>query len=322
MSNISTDLQLASSLLREGEIIAIPTETVYGLAGNAENEIAIRKIYALKQRPLNHPLIMHVALGCDISQWVAPIPDYAHQLMARFWPGPLTLVMTCRAEKLNPLITGGQSTLALRCPQHPLAQALLQELPFPLVAPSANSFGKISPTTAAHVQQSFPGEDLFILDGGRCRVGIESTIIAASDPRGYEILRSGLIDESEINAAFPGLQIHNQAAIKVPGSLKQHYQPQKPLYYFNDFAALTGFCKQEDKPGYKLLFSAAVAKNDLGYQLPNSPAEAAFELYYQLRRADQAKVAFIAIELPPFKKSWQAIRERLFKAGRPGAVGG
>lgn len=317
MSTITTDLELAVSYLKQGEIVAIPTETVYGLAGNAENDDAIRKIYAIKNRPLNHPLIMHVAENWDLSQWVQFIPDYAQILIKRFWPGPLTLVMKSKPGQVSPLITGGQDTVALRCPKHPIAQALLKQLGAPLVAPSANPFGKISPTTAEHVQHSFQLQDLLILDGGRCQIGIESTIVAAIDPRGYQILRPGLVDELELNAILPNRQLKDSSAIRVPGKLDSHYQPEKPLYCFPDRTSLLAFCQQSTEPVYVLAFAnMPQLPSELFYQFPASPEETAFELYYQLRYADQSPASCIAIELPPEQERWQGIKERILKAGQ------
>jgi L-threonylcarbamoyladenylate synthase len=317
MSTITTNFDLALAYLKRGDIVAIPTETVYGLAGDAGNEQAISKIYALKNRPLHHPLIMHVAEGWDLSQWVFAIPGYAHILIEHFWPGPLTLVMSCKTSEVNPLVTGGQDTVALRCPSHPIAQELLQKLGFPLVAPSANPFGKISPTTAEHVQHSFQQTELLILDGGRCQVGIESTIISATNPQGYEILRHGLINGKEIAAILPLMQLEEaNSVIRVPGKLDSHYQPEKPLYCFRDAAAIKQFCQQTAAPVYVISFTAIPQlKSSLFYQLPSSPQQAAFELYYRLRQADRSEATFIAIELPPNQERWQGVQERLLKAG-------
>ncbi|KTD65911.1 translation initiation protein [Legionella spiritensis] len=316
MSTITTNVELAADRLRAGEIVAIPTETVYGLAGNAENESAIKKIYALKNRPLNHPLIMHVAHGWDISQWARDIPDYASVLMERFWPGALTLVMNCRTS-VNPLVTGGQTTVALRCPSHPVAQALLSQLGKPLVAPSANPFGKISPTTAEHVRQSFAGSSLLILDGGRCDIGIESTIIAATHPEEYQVLRPGMIDEEQIQAAIPIKEQQVRQTIRAPGMLANHYQPEKPLYCFNDRKAMKRFCQQSKQACYVLSFvKDAEFSRHQGYQLPLNPRDAAFELYFQLRRADQSSATIIVLELPPETAAWHGIRERAIKAGQ------
>ncbi|WED43410.1 L-threonylcarbamoyladenylate synthase [Legionella cardiaca] len=316
MSTITTDIELAKTYLTRGDIVAIPTETVYGLAGNAEDETAIRKIYALKNRPLNHPLIMHVAQHWDLSRWVSFLPDYAQTLIDHFWPGPLTLVLQANMAEVSPLITGGQDTVALRCPKHPIAQKLLTELGFPLVAPSANPFGKISPTTAEHVRDSFNNKDLLILDGGRCQVGIESTILAATAPEHYQLLRHGVITEQEIIANLPGKSSQADSPIRAPGKLASHYQPEKPLHCFSDVNAIRQFCKET--PSLVYVISFADPDNfpaHLHYQLPLSPEKAAFELYYQLRRADQSKAAVIAIELPPENDGWQGIRERIVKAG-------
>ncbi|WP_028388613.1 L-threonylcarbamoyladenylate synthase [Legionella fairfieldensis] len=316
MSTITTNLQLALSRLKAGNVVAIPTETVYGLAGNAENEDAIKKIYTLKNRPLNHPLIMHVAENWDLSRWISVIPDYAYTLMQQFWPGPLTLVMQS-TDEVSPLITGGQTTVALRVPKHPMAQELLQQTGFPLVAPSANPFGKISPTTAEHVQDSFKHDELIILDGGRCQIGIESTIVDATNPEGYQILRHGLLEESVIETIIPGRQLKNTSTLRVPGRLDSHYQPEKPLYCFANPEAIITFFQQTNSPVYVLSFAPIPQLNtDLYYQLPDNPEQLAFELYYQLRRADQSRAAMIAIELPPEQSQWQGIRERILKAGQ------
>ncbi|KTD08428.1 L-threonylcarbamoyladenylate synthase [Legionella jamestowniensis] len=315
MSTITTDIELAKTYLKRGDIVAIPTETVYGLAGNAENEKAIHKIYTLKQRPLNHPLIMHVAQDWDLLKWVSFIPDYAQSLINKFWPGPLTLVLKSNINAVNPLITGGQDTIALRCPKHPLAHRLLKDLGFPLVAPSANPFGKISPTTAEHVRDSFKEEDLLILDGGRCQVGIESTILAATAPYHYQILRHGMITEQEIAAILPQRSMHEESAIRVPGKLASHYQPEKPLYCFTDLTALKAFYQQE-KSVYVITFGELQDHpSHLYYKMPDSVDKSAFELYYQLRRADQSEATSIAIELPPAGEHWEGIRERILKAG-------
>lgn len=301
MGTITQNINLIIAALQRGEIAAIPTETVYGLAGNAENDAAIRKIYDLKQRPLNHPLIMHIAKDADLTRWATNIPDYVETLIAHFWPGPLTLVLPCLPSQVNPLVTGGQATVAIRAPSHPLAQQLLSLLDFPLVAPSANKFGKISPTTAAHVQESFKDSELLILDGGRCSVGIESTIVAAISQEGYQILRHGIIDETMLRNVLPGLELQSDDKIRISGNLKTHYQPQKPLYYFTDHELAKQFCTKH-----------AVTMLSLNHD----PKTAAYELYYQLRAADASSTDVILIDLPPNTSSWKGTRERIIKAGR------
>ena len=314
MSTITDNIELAIQYLREAEVVAIPTETVYGLAGNAENETAIKKIFTLKNRPLTHPLIVHVAKDCDLTKWVASIPDYAQTLINNFWPGPLTIVFNLKPGSISPLVTGGQNTIAIRCPQHPVAQSLLQALDFPLVAPSANPFGKISPTTSAHVRHSFQDQSLLILEGGRCGVGIESTIVDATNPDTYQILRHGMLTEQAIGDILPGKQHAHTNTIRVPGKLDSHYQPEKPLHCFENRQNLLEFCRSNNDV-YVLSFAKNTDFCQLpGYQLPDNPEQFAFELYYQLRLADDSPASSIAIELPPEQEQWAGIRERLLKA--------
>lgn len=314
MSTITIDINEAIAYLQRNDIVAIPTETVYGLAGSAESELAIQKIFAMKKRPLTHPLILHVAKEWDVMRWVDFIPDYAQQLMDTFWPGPLTLVMKCKPGSISPLVTGGQDTIAIRSPKHPIAETLLKSLNFPLVAPSANPFGKISPTTAAHVQDSFRDDSLLILDGGRSKVGIESTIVDATDPHGYQILRHGMLDETTLTRVLASPPRSGSSLLRVPGKLASHYQPKKPLYCFDTNAQLQQFCEQSVSV-YVLSFSKNRDFTHFpGYQLPTHPEQFAFELYYQLRCADKASTAMIALELPPNLAAWEGIRERLLKA--------
>jgi L-threonylcarbamoyladenylate synthase len=314
-SMIISDIKIAIQALQQGDVVAIPTETVYGLAGNAENEEAIKKIFTLKNRPFSHPLIMHVGKGWDLSQWVLSIPDYANTLIEKFWPGPLTLVFHAKPSNVSPYVYAHQTTIAIRCPAHPIAQAILQELKAPLAAPSANPFGKISPTISLHVEESFGLESLLVLEGGRCNVGIESTIVAALDNESYTVLRHGSIDEASIKRALPGLS-QTVCHIPAPGRLESHYQPEKPLLCFENDALILEFCQSNpdvyalvlnDKPEYKEL-------NLRTYALPNDPEKFAYELYYQLRVADQSLAKKIVLELPPNEPQWEAVRERLLKA--------
>lgn len=314
MSIITKDIDKAIDYLNQNKLVAIPTETVYGLAGNALNEVSIKKIFELKQRPFNHPLIMHIKNEADLSQWVSFIPPYASQLMEYFWPGPLTLVMKIKQNSLSQLITGGQETIAIRCPNHPVALSLLNQLAFPIVAPSANPFGKISPTTARHVQESFKNEDLLILDGGRCSIGIESTIIDATDPNKYQILRHGMINALQIQTLISQEIDKKINTIRVPGKLEHHYQPKKPLYCFPTMDSLKDFYHEASSAVYVLSFSSFEASGCHHYQLPSSPEKAAYELYFQLRKADASKANLIVIELPPDEVAWEGIREKILKA--------
>ncbi|KTC98280.1 translation initiation protein [Legionella erythra] len=316
MSTITRDIELAVTRLRQGELVAVPTETVYGLAASAENEQAIRRIFSLKNRPLNHPLIMHVAEHWDLSTWTSRLPNYAKILIDHFWPGPLTLVLPSHPHNVHPLVNGGQTTIAIRCPRHPVIQQVLTALGEPLVAPSANPFGKISPTTAEHVQQSFPDASLLILDGGRCTVGIESTIVAATHPQGYQILRHGMVDEAMLAALLPGKELKEDSTLRAPGRLAHHYQPQKPLYCFDDLSIMTRFLNEHRDEVYVLSFHKdTLFSEQTGYQLPADPHVLAYELYFQLRQADEAHEPILVMELPPDTPVWQGVRERALKAG-------
>lgn len=318
MSSITNDLNLAIAELQSGKAVAIPTETVYGLAALISNEEAIKSVFSMKNRPSTHPLIVHVALDYDLHNLVEEIPEYAQQLMKEFWPGPMTLVLNAKPGHINPTITGGQSTVAIRCPSHPIAQQLLSKLYQPVVAPSANPFGKISPTTALDVQQAFEDFPLTILEGGRCVIGIESTIIDATNPSQYKILRHGLIDEKAIAAVVPTHFSESESSIRVPGKLDSHYQPQKMLFYFEEYERLAQFCETNEQEVYVI---ASKSPNNISkshyYPLKNTPEEVAFDLYYQLRQADKSLAACIAVELPPNTSQWQGIRERILKAGQP-----
>lgn len=318
MSLIINNIEQAITDLREGKPVAIPTETVYGLAAMVNNPDAIKAVFTMKQRPLNHPLIMHVAEDWDLNQISEEIPEYAQQLIQAFWPGPLTLVFRCKKDQVNPLITGGQDTVAVRCPAHPLAQKLLKKIQMPLVAPSANPFGKISPTTAQHVKNSFAEQKLLILDGGRCSVGIESTIIDATKPQSYQILRHGLIDEQAIAKVIGNKHTDATALIRVPGRMDSHYQPQKALYYFSNSSMLAQFCQKRVGDVYVIAQTQpSSVPQEFFYPLSPQPEKAAYDLYYQLREADSSLAMCIAIELPPENSEWQGVRERILKAGFP-----
>lgn len=318
MSLIITSIDRAILDLQAGRPVAIPTETVYGLAAMTNKPEAIKAVFVMKNRPLNHPLIVHIAEDRDLAEFTTEVPAYAQQLMDAFWPGPLTLVFRTDKERVHPLITGGQDTVALRCPAHPKAQRLLKRLKTALVAPSANPFGKISPTTALHVKESFPDEKLLILDGGRCTVGIESTIVDATHPESYQILRHGLISETAIAQVIHADYLPANNDIRVPGKLESHYQPKKTLYYFDNNEMLVNFCQKREGD----VFVIAKNKPDsvpkkFFFAMDERPEKIAFNLYYQLRHADTSQAMCIAIELPPERSEWYGVRERILKAGFP-----
>lgn len=322
MSVIVSDVNEVINQLNQGNVIALPTETVYGLAADATNHDAVAKIYKIKNRPLNHPLIMHVAPEWDLTQWVETIPEYALQLIKTLWPGPLTLIFKLKKEaNISRLITANQDTIAIRAPAHQKALEVLTKLGKPIVAPSANPFGKISPTSAQHVLQDFPLESFVILDGGKCEVGIESTIISCLDARHCSILRHGIINQSHIQNYCDILDSASLTeTIKVSGNLKSHYQPHKPLFYFEklDFAKINQKAIDLEK-SYIISFAQSIEgllAEKLNYTFPECQERAAHEFYQQLRIADQTNKEVILIELPPKTPEWAALLDRIQKAGQ------
>jgi L-threonylcarbamoyladenylate synthase len=316
MAFLTNDLEIAKAALLNAKPVALPTETVYGLAAIADDEKAVRAVFSMKGRPLNHPLIVHVADFDTIRDRLQHVPAYVERFREAFWPGPLTFVLSAQKNAFSPLVTAGQDSVAIRCPNHPLTLDLLRAIAKPIVAPSANPFGKVSPTTAEHVMQSFAEEALLVLEGGRCQVGIESTIIDATCDEGFRILRHGLISASELSKIDNHLLNDKNANIRVSGALKTHYQPQKPLYYFNNQQDLEKFCQSENK-----LFVIARSKPRSAAvkqyaPLPDTASSAAYELYYLLRAADDSEAEMILIEMPAATEEWAGVRERIEKAGK------
>jgi L-threonylcarbamoyladenylate synthase len=302
MSFITSDLNLIISQLQQGEIAAIPTETVYGLAADYANPIAIEKIFQLKQRPSSHPLILHILPEWDLEQWVLEVPELAKTLIQEFWPGPLSLVFKAKINKICSIIRANQATVAIRAPQHPLTQELLKKLGRPIVAPSANPFEKLSPTTAEHVLKHFPNAKIPILDGGRCQMGIESTIIDVAYDLG-RILRPG-----QIRIGHQG-ELANK--ISVPGQHLRHYQPHTPCFYFENFNDLP----TELGDHYLMCFNSP-PNREANYEFPKDITDIYYEFYYQLQVADEARTSCILIEMPKANDNYTVIRERIFKAAQ------
>ncbi len=306
MSN-SPEPQIANAVaaLERGELVAMPTETVYGLAADASNPEAVRKIFALKGRPADHPLIVHLSSASQIDDWAADIPQAARSLADAFWPGPLTLVLK-RAASADTIVTGGQDTIGLRVPRHPIAHALLQAFGGGVAAPSANRFGHISPTRAAHVREEFPTGIAVILDGGDSDVGLESTIVDLSGERS-RLLRPGAITHAQLEAVIGPVQVavRDDEGPRASGRLASHYAPHTPTYLV---------------PRERLSADAAVlALGDLpagisGIALPRDAAAYAQALYASLRALDQMRRARIQIEMPPDTPDWLAIHDRLRRA--------
>ena len=223
------ELENAVTALRDGELVAFPTETVYGLGANAQNPAAVRRIFELKDRPADHPVIVHLDNPKYLHRWAREVPDNAQKLAARFWPGPLTMVLP-RSENVHDVVTGGQDTVAIRVPSHPMAQQLLTAFGGGIAAPSANRFGRVSPTRAEHVREEFGDAVRVVLDGGESQIGLESTIVSF-DGEQVRLLRPGFITYSQLKAVVGDVIVGARApaAPRVPGSKASHYAPMTPM---------------------------------------------------------------------------------------------
>lgn len=312
------DVSRAAKLLRAGELVAFPTETVYGLGADASNPLAISRIFAAKGRPADHPLIVHLPDVSHLERWAMEIPEVAGRLAAAFWPGPLTLILKRHRAVLD-AITGGQDTVGLRVPNHPLALQLLREFDGGVAAPSANRFGHVSPTTAAHVREELGDAVSLILDGGACAVGIESTILDLSvgAPR---ILRPGMLDAAAIGAVLGRIPEFGatQTAPRVSGSLEAHYAPRTPLQVASA-SELEEVARKALGAGRRVAVLAPQAPA-LGHEnLAWCPASAdaaqfAHDLYARLREIDTMGCDLILVSAPPVDEAWRAVADRLRRA--------
>ena len=328
------DLARAVQALLAGQLAAFPTETVYGLGADAEQHEAVARIYAAKERPANHPVIVHVAPGADLGYWVTDVPALAHALIDTFWPGPLTLILR-RADRIPDAVSGGQTSIGLRCPAHPVAQALLTAFAAAkpsgqggVAAPSANRFGHVSPTRAAHVQAEFPelvAAGMPLLDGGDAEVGIESTILDLSglcEGRPPTLLRPGHITAEQLAQVLGRAPAAPDAsATRASGTLKAHYAPRTPLELADPMrlgALITG--EGVDAGVRWVILSYATAPAGLDprlhwHTLPADPDAYAHDLYAALRELDCAGYGRIVVQRPPSDASWQAVNDRIGRAG-------
>jgi L-threonylcarbamoyladenylate synthase len=303
-------LDEAAAILAAGGLVAVPTETVYGLAARADRDDAVAAIYRAKGRPAFNPLIVHVA-DLPAAERLARFDDRARALAAAFWPGALTLVLPRRADAaLAPAVSAGLATVALRCPAHPLLRALLERCPFPLAAPSANRSGGISPTEPGHVAASLGDAAPLILDGGRCVAGVESTIVALREAGGWQVLRPGPIDKAWISAVLGADRevVASAGAIEAPGQLAAHYAPEKPLRLD---------AEQADHDEFLIGFGAV--PGDVTLSASGDLAEAAARLYRCLWEADAAPQAAIAVARVPDDGLGAAINDRLRRAAHSGS---
>jgi L-threonylcarbamoyladenylate synthase len=311
------EIDRAVEALREGEVIAFPTETVYGLGADAQNPEAVRRVYELKGRPATHPLIVHIDHPRLLERWALTVPPAAQALAGKFWPGPLTLVLR-RAPAVDLAITGGQDTVALRVPAHPVAQQLLRAFGSGIAAPSANRYGHVSPTRAEHVREEFGDDVRLVLDGGDCKFGLESTIVSCVDsvPR---VLRPGSITLTQLRAAVPEVEGGaGRDAPRVPGSDVKHYAPSTPLSIVTS-ATLEEVVAQLTADGGRVAVLAMrpprTANKYMTWVNAGRRADVyARELYVSLRTLDKSGAREILVEEVPEGEAWDAIRDRLHRA--------
>jgi L-threonylcarbamoyladenylate synthase len=304
----------AVAALRRGEVIGLPTETVYGLAADAANAEAVRKIFQLKGRPADHPLIVHIADASALTRWTRGPSPRADQLANAFWPGPLTMILP-RHDSVPDVVTGGQATVGLRCPAHPLALEVLRAFGGGLAAPSANRFGRISPTTAAHVREEFGAGVPLVLDGGECEVGIESTIIDLSSDTA-RILRPGRITHAQIESVIgPVAQDASEHSPRASGTLEAHYAPRTPMLMLPR-AALEKEASEQRAFGKNvaLLTIDSLPQGSIGLSLPGDARAYAHGLYAALRHLDAGGEHLLLVERPPEGAAWIAVHDRLRRA--------
>jgi L-threonylcarbamoyladenylate synthase len=300
IDRIGSDIDRASAILRDGGIVGMPTETVYGLAARALDETAVHRVFATKGRPKNHPLIVHLAPNADVSQW-GVVSSHTAALMEAFWPGPLTLLIP-RTPLVPDWVTGGRDSVAIRIPSHPMAVALLQGVADGVVAPSANMFGRVSPTTGQHVLDDLGELVDYVLDGGRCEVGIESTIVDCTG-QALCILRPGAITEVEI-AHVTGLELtDNIGESRAPGMLVSHYSPTATVVLVQNHSEAQSKKIELEKSGNSVV-------------IIDEPDEERFarELYAYLRSADSDGFSHVVVVEPRGTGLSVAIRDRLLKA--------
>lgn len=307
----NNDIDIAADYIREGRLVAFPTETVYGLGANALNPLAVAKIFELKERPSFDPLIVHIASVDDLDKLTVSKDSRVLQLAEKFWPGPLTIVLP-KSDIVPDIVTSGLDTVGIRMPNNPIALELIRKAGCPIAAPSANKFGRVSPTTAQHVKKQLPNVD-YILDGGKTQVGIESTIITLNE-KGFEILRHGVITREDLESVVPFHSGRDTSdSIVAPGMLKSHYSPNKPLYFLGDVhlndmqrsnAGLLSF-NTTDTEGYKMVIPLSTSGNLREY---------AVNLFAAIHKMEESDVEYIVAEPVEEHGIGLAIMDRLRKA--------
>ena len=315
MAKIGEDIEFVRNLLNEGRVVSIPTETVYGLAGNALDEGAVLKIFQIKNRPSFDPLIVHIAAIDDLKRFTKDVPDVLSKLGRKFWPGPLTLLLQ-KKSTIPDLVTSGLDMVAIRIPGHPLTLSLLKKLDFPLAAPSANPFGYISPTSPEHVNNQLGDQIEYILDGGPSSIGLESTIVGMEDGRVTVFRLGGLsIEEIETISGPVNVKAHSTSNPQAPGMLKSHYAPKKKVVLGRISSLIEQY--RSEKLGV-LCYHSFVQElpREVQYCLTpqNRVEEAAARLFAGLRKLDMLDVDVILAETAPEVGLGRAINDRLKRA--------
>ena len=308
---MSLEVRRAAQILRAGGLVAFPTETVYGLGADAASAQAVKKLYAVKRRPADHPVIVHFENSKAAFAWAREVPESAKKLAARYWPGPLTLILK-RSPLAQDFVTGGQDTVGLRVPSHPIARELLKEFGGAMAAPSANRFGLVSPTTAAHVREDLGNDADLVLEGGPSEVGIESTIVDLSRDAPV-LLRPGHVSKAELESLLGKVQEKTTASPRHSGGLERHYAPRTPARLVPTHA----LDKEISKSGQRvavLAFSRPDERVEYWLRMPRDPQAYAQRLYAALRELDTAGCERILVEAPPEAPEWSAVCDRLKRA--------
>jgi L-threonylcarbamoyladenylate synthase len=309
---VSEEVRRAAEILKRGGLVGFPTETVYGLGADASSRDAVARLYAAKRRPADHPVIVHFADAKQAFSWAKDVPEAAGKLAARFWPGPLTMVLK-RSAKAGDFVTGGQDTIGLRVPSHPVAHELLLAFGGGLAAPSANRFGEVSPTTAAHVKRDLGKDAELVLDGGPSEVGIESTIVDLSG-QGAVLLRPGRITRPELEQVLgEPVREKDADAPRHSGGLERHYAPRTPAMLVPAHELDREIARGGDKVAV-LAFSRPDERVDYWLRMPREPRGYAQMLYAALRELDEAQCERILVEAPPDAPEWAGVRDRLERA--------
>lgn len=321
MSDVTkTTVEQAAKRISAGELVAFPTETVYGLGADASDDAAVAKIFAAKGRPADHPLIVHIASSAQVLDYASSVPSFAQALIKAFWPGPLTVILP-RKPGVATAAAGGQNSIGLRCPAHPLALDFLKACNTGVAGPSANKFGRVSPTTAKHVSQEF-GDDLMVLDGGPCTVGIESCIVDCTRAQPV-LLRPGVLTREQLSAACGQLVLSADEAVqsstpRAPGTLDAHYAPNATVRLMDAKAIQTALDLLGAEAAHIAVYARSIVRikssKVLYRRMPDDALATAEQLFAVLRDFDAQGVKLIWIEPVPDALEWDGVRDRLARA--------